>query len=66
MGKEQPEVYQGNDWLTYRWSVAQAFDTLDRVRDVCRHTPEIGLMPQMPGLMPPRYDMPEDDTAEIF
>jgi hypothetical protein len=27
--------YQGNDWFTQRWSVAQAFDSLDRMREVC-------------------------------
>lgn len=29
------ELYHGSDWTTYRWSVAQAFDTLDRLREVC-------------------------------
>ncbi|MDD3288950.1 MAG: hypothetical protein PHX43_08130, partial [Alphaproteobacteria bacterium] len=28
-------MYQGNDWFTHRWLVAQAFDTLDRMRDIC-------------------------------
>ena len=41
MGEKALEVYQGSDWLTYRWTVAQAFDTLDRMRDLCRHSPEM-------------------------
>jgi hypothetical protein len=38
MGEKALEVYQGNDWLTYRWPVAQMFDTLDRMRDLCHST----------------------------
>ena len=35
MGVKALDIYQGEDWLTNRWSVAQAFDTLDRLRDLC-------------------------------
>jgi hypothetical protein len=28
-------LYQGHDWFTYRWPVAQAFDTIDRLQDLC-------------------------------
>lgn len=35
MGAKASQLYQGADWLTYRWSVAQAFDTLDRLHDLC-------------------------------
>ncbi len=41
MGLKALEVYQGNDWLTYRWPVAQVFDTLDRVRDLCLQLPSV-------------------------
>ncbi len=35
MGVKALEIYQGSDWFTYRWPVAQAYDTLDRVHDLC-------------------------------
>ncbi len=67
MAQKAPDVYQGNDWLTYRWPVAQAFDTLDRIRDLCRHAPMIaGSLPHLPGTSSPRYEMPEEDEIEIF
>lgn len=28
------QIYQGGDWQTYRYSVAQVFDLLDQLRDV--------------------------------
>lgn len=28
-------LYQGRDWLTYRWAVAEAYDALDRFHDLC-------------------------------
>jgi hypothetical protein len=28
-------VFQGNDWLTRRWFAAQAFDSLDKLQDLC-------------------------------
>lgn len=39
MAVKAQEVFQGNDWLTYNWSVAQMFDTLDHVLDICNHMP---------------------------
>lgn len=35
MALRAQELYQGEDWLTYRPTVAQAFDTLDRLREFC-------------------------------
>ena len=29
------EIYQGSDWFTYRLPVAQAYDTLERMQDIC-------------------------------
>ena len=60
------EIYQGSDWPTYRWSVAQAFDTLDRIRDPCLQ------MPVMMGSVPvgadqPRYmKFPMRKIADMF
>jgi len=39
MPLKAPEVYQGSDWLTYRATVARAFDTLDHLVDVCHPHP---------------------------
>jgi hypothetical protein len=61
------DVYQGNDWLTYRWSVAQAFDTLDRIYDLCRHVPTItSRLPQAPGSGLPRYEIAEQEIVDMF
>ena len=58
------EIYQGSDWLTYRWTIAQAFDTLDRIRDLCLQ------MPLIPSTSPPagqpRFEVPEEDIADLF
>lgn len=27
-------MFQGRDWASYRWTVAEAFDTLDRLHDL--------------------------------
>jgi hypothetical protein len=35
MALRAPELYQGGDWLTYRATVAKAFDTLDHLEDIC-------------------------------
>jgi hypothetical protein len=40
MNEKAVDVYQGNDWITYRWSVAQVFDTLDQIRELCGVTPD--------------------------
>jgi hypothetical protein len=37
-----PEVYQGGDWLTWRPTVAKAFDTLDHIEDICQPRPAFG------------------------
>src|ERR1700678_1982730 len=61
------EMYQGSDWLTYRWPVAQAFDTLDRIRDLCLQMPvAMGAAPAAPGMDQPRYEIPDDDIADMF
>ncbi len=61
------EIYQGSDWLTYRWSVAQAFDTLDRIRDLCLQMPVAsGAPPGAPGSGQPGYDVPEEEVADVF
>lgn len=28
-------LFQGRDWVTSRWSMAEAFDTLDHIHDLC-------------------------------
>jgi hypothetical protein len=68
MGEKAPEIYQGGDWLTYRWAVAQAFDTLDRIRDLCQHAPQHfgSVLPQLSGSGLPRYDMQDDDMTDMF
>ncbi|HUY68332.1 MAG TPA: hypothetical protein VMV79_03420 [Alphaproteobacteria bacterium] len=58
------DLYQGNDWLTYRWPVAQAFDTLDRIRDLCLQIPVAGA--PGPAMAPPRYDLPAEEIADLF
>ncbi|MFY9287730.1 MAG: hypothetical protein WAO98_04430 [Alphaproteobacteria bacterium] len=67
MAVKAVEVFQGNNWLTYRWSVAQVFDTLDRMRELCRHTPAtMTLLPQAQGMNLPRFDLLEADYSEIY
>jgi hypothetical protein len=51
MGAKSFELYQGSDWMTYRWTVAQAFETLDRMREVC-----MPLLPQDLEAEPYAYD----------
>lgn len=34
MRSQAPQMYQGRDWASYRWTVAEAFDTLDRMHDL--------------------------------
>jgi len=59
------EIYQGSDWLTYRWTVAQAFDTLDRIRDLCLQMPvNVAGGSSLAGQ--PRFDIPEEDIADMF
>src|ERR1700691_5921381 len=56
------EIYQGSDWLTYRWTVAQAFDTLDRIRDLCLQMP-VAAGGSGPG--EPRFEMPDEEIADM-
>jgi len=64
MPSKPAEIYQGSDWLTYRWSVAQAFDTLDRVRDLCLQMPvAVG---GTAGKEPARFEAPAEDIADMF
>lgn len=35
MPAKQTHLYQGRDWLTYRWTIAEAFDAVDRMHDLC-------------------------------
>lgn len=39
MPLKAPEVYQGGDWLTWRPTVAKAFDTLDHIDEICHPQP---------------------------
>ena len=57
------EIYQGSDWLTYRWSVAQAFDTLDRVRDLCLQMPVSASGAGVPSH--PHFE-PDEEIADMF
>lgn len=64
MPSKPTEIYQGSDWLTYRWTVAQAFDTLDRIRDLCLQMP-VNAGGALPASQP-RFDIPEEDIADMF
>lgn len=53
------ELYQGEDWTTYRPTVAEAFDSLDRLRQLCDDgTVEVGTFPT------PLDDKKTDDAQE--
>ncbi len=58
------EIFQGSDWLTYRWTVAQAFDTLDRIRDLCLQMPVNVSVPG--GKDAPRFEGPGEEVADMF
>jgi hypothetical protein len=61
------EMYQGSDWLTYRWPVAQAFDTLDRIRDLCLQMPVAMAAPHAAsGMDRPRFEIPDEEIADMF
>lgn len=68
MGEKAIQLYQGSDWLTYRWSVAQVFDTLDRIREVCSHAPVALGIPTGASATAnmPRYELAEDELAADF
>jgi hypothetical protein len=65
MAVKEPEIYQGSDWSTYRWHAAQAFDTLDRIRDLCLQMPVVGAPPATMAARSP-YEMPEEEIADVF
>jgi hypothetical protein len=66
MGLRALEIYQGGDWFTYRWSVAQAFDTLDRVNDMCLSHPwEHEHAPDADGIISGISDLCDDLAAEL-
>lgn len=67
MGAKAVDIFQGSDWLTYRWAAAQAFDTLDRIRDLCLQMPAAsGARPGTSNPGRPRYEMPEEEIADVF
>ncbi|MGE3624255.1 MAG: hypothetical protein AB7H77_10360 [Bdellovibrionales bacterium] len=66
MSAKPVEIYQGSDWLTYRWPVAQAFDTLDRIRELCLQLPAAIAAASTPGPLQPHHEIPDEDIAEIF
>lgn len=35
MSHSSSPLFQGRNWFTYRWSIAEAFDALDRFHDLC-------------------------------
>jgi len=39
VGVKALDIYQGSDWFTNRWVVAQAFDTLEQLQDLCLSRP---------------------------
>src|ERR1700722_3504213 len=59
------EIYQGSDWLTYRWSAAQAYDTLDRIRDLCLQMP-VATESSAPAPGQPRYEVPDEEITDMF
>lgn len=72
MGEKALQVNQGHDWLTYRSAVAQMFDTLDRLREMC-HSASMGEdavimggMPIMPTIPMPRYEIREENQPDFF
>lgn len=64
MADSAPELYQGSDWLTYRWPVAQMFDTLDRIRDLCHSAARPGVTPKLMSAPNPLFDKVFDQTEE--
>jgi len=60
------DMYQGSDWLTYRWPVAQAFDTLDRIRDLCLQIPVAVPGERKPLGLEPGYEVPDEEISEVF
>jgi hypothetical protein len=60
------EMFQGSDWLTYRWSVAQACDTLDRIRDLCLQMPVAARGSRAVAVPPGGFDIPDEEIADLF
>jgi hypothetical protein len=66
MALKAPEIYQGGDWMTYRWSVAQVFDTLDRMRELT-HTPTPHVLPNLHGAaLFQDEDLQDEEMADMF
>jgi hypothetical protein len=65
MSAKPADMYQGSDWLTYRWPVAMAFDTLDRIRDLCLQMP-VSVPGPLGGVDQPRFEIPDSDIADMF
>jgi hypothetical protein len=56
MGLKAFDIFQGNDWTTHRVTVAQAFDTIDRMRELCHNAPALPSLAREPSL--PRFEPP--------
>jgi hypothetical protein len=66
MASKTPEIYQGGEWMTYRWSVAQAFDTLDRLRELC-HISAAHVVPNLHGAtLFQTDDLADERMADLF
>lgn len=68
MPDKAPDFFQGQDWLTHRWPVAQAFDTLDRMRDLCGESvsPKLYTLAGNAPRYESRYDLPEGERIDIL
>ena len=65
MNEKAMDVYQGDDWFTYRWAVAQVFDTLDRMREVCGHAPmPVTEAVRVSGSKMPLYEPADEEMLE--
>lgn len=59
------EAYHGHDWLTYRPSVAQCYDTLDRLQDFLQPNDvagDVAQLQEMGGLV---LDLCDDLAGEL-
>lgn len=67
MGVKALDIYQGDDWFTHRWSVAQAFDTLDRLQDLCSRQPwgQESAVPDAESMLCGIGDLCDDLAAEL-
>ncbi len=68
MAVEALKLYQGSDWTTHRWPVAQAFDTLERLQDLCLCRADVkeGLFAEDPAeLLNDIKDLCDDLAADL-